>query len=108
MYAGALTLWSGMAGEDALSGTQRKAANRWGSITRFTSRSPARNRNFESISLQRRVSCEPEFSGGHPINARRTFQLQLPQVKDPTCVPFVFANGGRYDRTGDGTLFGRP
>ena len=33
-----------------------------------------RNRKFESISLQRGVSCEPEFSGGHPINARRTFQ----------------------------------
>ena len=30
----------------------------------------------KSISLQRRVSCEPGFSGGHPINARRTFQLQ--------------------------------
>ena len=26
--------------------------------------------------LQRRVYCEPEFSGGYPINARRTFQLQ--------------------------------
>ena len=35
-----------------------------------------RNRWFESTSLQRRVSCEPEFAGGHPINARRTFQPQ--------------------------------
>ena len=59
MDAGALTLWSGMAEEEALSGTQRKAANRWGSITRFTSRSPPRNRNLESISLQRRVTNEP-------------------------------------------------
>src|SRR3984893_16408515 len=33
-------------------------------------------RECESTSLQRRVSCEPEFSGGHSINARRTFQLQ--------------------------------
>jgi hypothetical protein len=60
MDAGALTLWSGMAEEEALSGTQRKAANRWGSITRFTSRSPPRNRNFECISLQRRVSSETD------------------------------------------------
>jgi hypothetical protein len=34
------------------------------------------DRGFESVSLQRRVYCEPEFSGGYPINARRTFQLQ--------------------------------
>ena len=31
----------------------------------------ARNRWFESISLHRRVYCEPEFSGGHRINDRR-------------------------------------
>ena len=34
------------------------------------------DREFESPLLQRRVACEPEFSGGYPINARRTFQLQ--------------------------------
>jgi len=45
-------------------------------LTRAKTGLSARDQRFESGSLQRGVSCEPEFSGGHPINARRTFQLQ--------------------------------
>ena len=48
----------------------------------------------------------------HRSDCRNSAFKSLPCViapgKDPTCVPFVFANGGRYDQTGDGTLFGRP
>jgi hypothetical protein len=31
------------------------------------------DRGFESISLQRGVRCEPEFSGANPIDGRRDF-----------------------------------
>src|SRR6266446_3423202 len=34
---------------------------------------PPRNRWFESCSLQRRVQCEPNFSGTNPINDRWDF-----------------------------------
>jgi hypothetical protein len=50
------------------------------------------NRRFESISLQRRVSCEPEFSGKHPTGDRRPRQLKWSTRRAPACRCFRASN----------------